>query len=67
MNICTFLPHDWRYNFHYFANKRICARCGKKQMVSDFGNAHRDTSWTDTIFEFNRTDQELVDTWHKLK
>ncbi len=62
---CKIFGHDWRYNFPNMPNKRICARCKKKQqdrILSPYVNG-----WTDEfVFTSPYEDYQLIEKWFKI-
>ena len=60
--ICKIFGHDWRYNFKWMPNKRICVRCKKKQTFNLV-----ELYWTEESFIDVRTNEELIDKWLKNK
>jgi hypothetical protein len=59
--LCKIFGHVFLYNFSRMPNKRICKRCHKKEMWTKIAFV-----W-DATFKEERSDEELIKKWHKIK
>lgn len=56
---CILTDCDWRYNFPSIPNKRICKKCKTREALNLVT-----LEWTNVFFD-SRSDDELINKWHR--